>query len=311
MKSMGIKKIVLFVLVVVWIAVFGVTFINPFGPTIFPVAGLISKEVKTDMALDMKFWKTMDEATAYIVSKKVNFAALPVTFGATLYNRGVDVRLIGVYSWRLFYIVATPDFDFKGFSSLKGEKIYTPHGRGQTADIVLRFLLTKNGLEPDKDVTFAYAQPQEIVSLFNSGKIKIAAIPEPFITMTLSKGKIIMDLQDEWNKATGYKFGIPITGLFVTGKLVDFPKTVRLFEKSFKESLVWSYKNVDKAVEITSKQLGIPVNVLKTSLDRSQYNYVTAFECKDEVLSYLKKLNELYPEGMPKVPDEKFFYTAK
>jgi len=314
MKSIsikGVKKIIVLASVFLSVVIFGVTFINPFGPTIFPVAGLISKEVKTDMVLDIKFWKTMDEATAYIVSKKVNFAALPVTFGANLYNKGVDVKLVGVYSWRLFYIVAAPDFEFKGINSLKGEKIYTAHGRGQTADIVLRFLLVKNGLEPDKDVTFAYAQPQEIVSLFNSGKIKIAAIPEPFVTMTLSKGKIVMDLQEEWNKATGFKFGIPITGLFVTGKLIDFPRTVKLFEKSFKESLAWSYKNVDKAVEITSKQLGIPVNVLKTSLERSQYNYITASECKDEVLAYLKKLNELYPEGMPKVPDERFFYVDK
>jgi len=66
----------------------------------------------------------MDEATAYIVSKKVNFAALPVTFGANLYTKGVDVRLVGVYSWRLFYVVASPDFEFKGFQSFK-EKRYT------------------------------------------------------------------------------------------------------------------------------------------------------------------------------------------
>ncbi|MGQ9856172.1 MAG: ABC transporter substrate-binding protein [Fervidobacterium sp.] len=303
------KKFVSIILLLTVIFGFGVTLINPFGPTIFPVAGLLNKEVKTDIALDIKLWKTMDEATAYIVSKKVNFAALPITFGATLYNKGVDVRLVGVYSWRLFYVVASADFEFKGFQSFKGEKIYTAHGRGQTADIVMRYLLVKNGLEPDKDVTFAYAQPQEIVSLFNSGKIKVAAIPEPFVTMTLSKGKIILDLQDEWNKASGLKYGIPITGIFVTGKLVDYPQTVRLFEKSFKESLSWAYKNIDRAVEITSSQLGMPANVLKTSLQRSQYNYVSAADCKDEVLSYLRKLNELYPEGMPKVPDEKFFYT--
>lgn len=297
------------VLLAVWL--YAVSFINPFGPTIFPVAGLIGKEVKTDIALDMKFWKTLDEATAYIVSKKVNFAALPVTFGANLYTKGIDVRLVGVYSWRLFYVVASSNFEFKGYQSLKGEKIYTAHGRGQTADVVMRYLLVKNGLEPDKDVTFAYAQPQEIVSLFNSDKIKIAVIPEPFVTMTLSKGKIILDLQDEWNKASNTKYGIPITGLFVTGKLLDYTNTVKLFEKSFVASLKWSYSNVDKAVEITSKQLGIPANVLKTSLSRSQYNYVSAKDCKDEVLMYLRKLNELYPEGMPKVPDEKFFIELK
>ncbi len=305
------KKIVVLValLSVVW--TFAVTFINPYGPTIFAVAGLLDKQVKTDMALDIKLWKTMDEASAYIVAKKVNFAALPVVFGANLYTQGVDVRLVGVYSWRLFYLVTTPDFDYKGIQSLKGQQVYTAQGRGQTADVVLRYLLAANGLQPDKDVTFAYAQPQEIVALFNSGKVKIAAVPEPFVTMMLSKGKIVMDLQDEWNKATGTKYGIPITGIFVTGKLQDYAGTVRLFQKSFMDSLSWSYKNIDKAVDITNKQLGIPANVLKASLDRSYYMYVPAGDCKEEVLNYFKKLNAVYPEGMPKIPDDNFFFAVK
>jgi len=116
---------------------------------------------------------------------------------------------------------------------LKGQQVYTAQGRGQTADVVLRYLLADNGLEPDKDVTFAYAQPQEIVALFNSGKVKVAAVPEPFVTMMLSKGKIVMDLQDEWNKATGTKYGIPITGIFVTGKLQDYAGTGEIIPKIF------------------------------------------------------------------------------
>uniref|UniRef100_A0A7C4CD78 ABC transporter substrate-binding protein n=1 Tax=Fervidobacterium thailandense TaxID=1008305 RepID=A0A7C4CD78_9BACT len=303
------KRLLVLTVILLAVLMHAVVFINPFGPTLFPIAGLLSSEVKTEMALDIKLWRTLDEATAYIVSKKVNFAALPVTFGANLYTKGVDVRLVGVYSWRLFYVVAQPDFEFKGYQSFNGEQIYTAHARGQTADVVLRFLLVKNGLEPDKAVRFAYAQPQEIVSLFNSGKIKLAAVPEPFVTMMLSKGKIILDLQEEWNRMSGTKYGIPITGLFVTGKLADYSGTVRLFEKSFVKSLNWSYQNLDKAVEITSKQLGIPASVLKTSLQRSQYNYLSVKDCKDEVLHYLKKLNELYPEGLPKVPDEKFFFV--
>ncbi|MGB9614907.1 MAG: ABC transporter substrate-binding protein, partial [Fervidobacterium sp.] len=104
------KRLVFLAMILLCVWIYAVTFINPFGPTIFPIAGLISREVKTDMALDIKFWKTMDEATAYIVPRKVNFAALPVAFGANLYTKGIDVRLVGVYSWRLFYVVASSDF---------------------------------------------------------------------------------------------------------------------------------------------------------------------------------------------------------
>jgi len=39
--------------------------------------------------------------------------------------------------------------------------------------------------------------------------------------------------------------------------------------------------------------------------------YVPAGDCKEEVLNYFKKLNAVYPEGMPKIPDDKFFFAVK
>lgn len=64
------KRLLVLTVILLAVLVHAVVFINPFGPTLFPIAGLLSREVKTEMALDIKLWRTLDEATAYIVSKR-------------------------------------------------------------------------------------------------------------------------------------------------------------------------------------------------------------------------------------------------
>ncbi len=302
------KRFSIFLILLIAVFSFALTMLNPVGPTIMPIAGLLSGEVKTDVALTIQFWSNLDDVIAKIASKRANFVALPVTTAANLYTKGINIKLIGVYSWELFYLVSTTE-KFDGLKSLVGKTVYTAHGRGQTVDVLLRYMLSKEGIKPDVDVKFAYAAPQEIVALFRAGKVEYAAIPEPFVTMCLSaNGKIVLDFQKEWKKVSGSKYGIPITGIFVLDEFKDYPRIVASFERSFKRSIDWMYANIDKAVEVTTKYLAVPAPILKTSMQRSGYKYIPAKECKDEVEFFLKTMQENYPEGMPKIPDSKFYY---
>ncbi len=149
-----------------------------------------------------------------LVSNQADFAVLPITVGANLYTQGMDLILLGVHEWKAFYLIVDDVSKFGDLSSLKGKEVYSPHGRGQTVDVLLRYLLVVNGLVPDKDVKFYYLPPQEIVSLFKAGKIEYAALPEPFSTLATNgtQGGIVLDFQEEWNKVSNSKYGLPIAG---------------------------------------------------------------------------------------------------
>ncbi|PLV58958.1 ABC transporter substrate-binding protein [Thermotoga sp. KOL6] len=297
------KKCVITLFLLIAVVFFGVKLLNPFGPALIPVLPIMEGKIPYDVQVEI--WKNPEEAVAKLVSGEADFAILPVTVGANLYAKGVRIRLVGVHEWKVFYLVAASDVSFEGWESLRGKEVYTPHGRGQTVDVLMRYFLTKAGLEPDKDVKILYAPPQEIVVLFKSGKIKYAALPEPFVTLCLDKGRVVFDFQKEWGREIGVPDRIPIAGLFAMEGISK--ETIETVEKALVSSLEWMKENLEETVRLSSEKLGMPYNVLKSSLERMVFYYVPIEDCKKEVSIFLEKLNELYPEGLQKVPDEGFY----
>jgi len=299
----------IFILISISIA-FSLTLINPLGPAVIPIVAITEGKVRGTVHLNVEIWKNPEEAIAKIVSGRANFYVLPITVGANLYMKGMDLVLLGVHEWSVFYMVASKDETFSSWKDLIGKEIYTPHGRGQTVDVLMRYLMVEEGVIPDKDVKILYAPPQEIVALFKSGKIKFAALPEPFATLCIlgNKGKIVLDFQKVWGDKMGVPPRLPIAGLFTSKEFLrKYPLIVEKVVDLFKKSVEWMNDNLDEALTLTKKFLGIPTPVLKEAMKRVKFYYVSSEECKKEVTLFLKKLNEQYPEGMPGVPDEGFY----
>jgi NitT/TauT family transport system substrate-binding protein len=287
-----------------------ITLINPLGPTTIPISPLINGKVQTPFPINVKFWRNPDEALALLNSKEVDFAVLPITAGAIFYTKGIKIQLLGVYEWKVFYLIASKEVAFTGWKSLMGKAIYTPNGRGQTVDVLMRYLMTKNGITPDKDVKIEYAPPQEIVALFSSGKIKYAALPEPFVTLAISggKGEIVLDFQKAWGESMNLPERIPIAGLFVKKDFVhaDSETTLKV-ENAFSRSVKWMNENLEETLELSKKYLKIPIPVLKNSMSRMNFTYVPISQCATEVSTFLKKIHQIYPKGMPILPDKDFY----
>jgi NitT/TauT family transport system substrate-binding protein len=287
-----------------------VTFINPLGPTTIPIAPIMKGVITGNATINVKLWQSSDEAIAMIAAKQADFAVLPVTLGAILYSKGIKISLLGVYEWNVFYLVVSNNATFTGWKSLVGKAIYTPEGRGQTVDILMRYMMAQDGVMPDKDVKIYYLQPQEIVALFRSGKIDYAALPEPFVTMAISGGygKIALDFQKAWGEEMHLPARIPIAGLFVMDNFAQLhPQTVTDVEQTFEKSIDWMNQNIDQALELSKSYLAIPIPILKESMQRTSFYYVPVSQCKADVETFLSKLNELYPEGMPSVPGDGFY----
>ena len=309
------KKFSLLILLTIFVlSAFGanttVTLTNPLGPTVIPISPMLSGIVKGSFPINVKLWRNPDEVLALLMSKNVNFAVLPITSGAIFYTKGIKFSLLGVYEWKVFYLVASKNATFNNWNSLIGKTVYTPNGRGQTVDVLMRYLMTKNGVNPDKDTHILYAPPQEIVTLFKAGKVPFAALPEPFVTMAVSggNGKIVLDFQKAWGKIMNLADRIPIAGLFVRKKyMIDHPKITKEVEKTFAQSIKWMNENTEKSVKLSTRYLKIPLPTLEESMKRMSFYYVPVFKCKKEVESFLGKMNELYPKGMPKTPDKGFY----
>lgn len=129
-----------FVLVVLLFAVsaFSLNVLVPAGPTVVSVTPLLEGKIGSEVPLKIDFWRTLDQVSAQIAAKSVDIVFLPVSIGTTLYLKKIDLRLAAVTLWSGFYIVAK-DIKIDSVEDLKDQEIYTPQGRGQTGDVLVRF----------------------------------------------------------------------------------------------------------------------------------------------------------------------------
>ncbi|MCD6254244.1 MAG: ABC transporter substrate-binding protein [Thermotogae bacterium] len=287
-----------------------VVLLNPVGPSVVPIVGILEGKVSSDVGFEVRFWSNFDQLMAGLSSEDVDLVVLPISVGANLYAKGFPIRLVAVNLWRSFYIVGK-DVEVEDWEDLEGKEIYTPHGKGQTADVVMRFVAKRHKMEIGKDLKISYASPQEIIALMSAGKVKLAALPEPFTTLAIKKAgaKIVLDMQQLWSKETGYPSRLPITGIFVKesfykSDFATFLSAIDALERSTK----YAQEDAQEVAVLAAKYIsGMPTDVLLESLKRSLYQYVHAGDAKKEILSYLEAVNAVDPEAIPMVPDEGFF----
>jgi NitT/TauT family transport system substrate-binding protein len=284
--------------------------INPVGPLVLPVAGIENGAVKGPVTVKVSYWKSNDEAIGLIAGNQTDFAILPVTMAANLYANQKDLLMVGVHEWKVFYLLARQGAQFTDWSSLKGKSLYMPVGKGQTVDVLSRLGLIKAGLTPDQDVKFVYAPPQEVVSLFQAGKIDYAALPEPYVTLAMKDnvGSIVLDYQEYWGKVAGVEPRVPIAGLFVKKDYaVKNPQVVKEVAQLLADATNWCNSNPDAAIEQAKATLPLPPAVIKASLQRTEFKYIPAAQCREEVKKYLETIQQLDPSAIKQLPDQGFY----
>lgn len=301
------KRYLSLVLLLVISVSFALNVLIPVGPTVVAFVGLMEKKVSSDVELKIDFWRTLDQVSAQIAAKNVDLVVLPVSIGASLYSKGTNLRLAAVILWSGFYIV-TKDFDLTDLKMLSGQEVYTPQGKGQTGDVLIRYVSERIGLKPDVDVKIKYAAPPEIVALMSANKVKIAVLPEPYVTLALKRAgaRIEHDLQQLWSQYTQLPARVPITGVFVASDLNE--ETLRKALAAIESSLKFAMQNKTEAALLSTSYLGgMPAEVIEESLTRTLYEYRRASEVKQEVLQYLSLTQQIEPSALPSLPDEKFF----
>lgn len=264
--------------------------------------------VNKNIKINYEIQKTPDTLVSKVLSGEADIAVVPSNLAAQAYNKGLPYKLAATSSWGSFYLISSEEI--KSFDDLKGKEIYNI-GKGLTPDIVFKYILSKNNINPDKDVTLTYLNAAtELAPAFISGKSKIAVIPEPMLTnVTMKKPdtKISFDLNKEWTKLTGNVNGYPQSSLIIKKELIEKDKNfVEEFLAKYKESIEWANKNPEKLGEY-AEELKFSMNkaVVQKSMDRANIKYVDIKDSKRDYEDYFKVLLDFEPKSIGgKLPDE-------
>jgi NitT/TauT family transport system substrate-binding protein len=247
-----------------------------------------------------------------LLSGEIDIATLPTNVAAKLYNKGLDYRLAAVTGYGVLYILDNTG-KLKDWSSLKGKKINVI-SKGSTPDVALRFLLNKNNIDAGNDVVLDYTLEQvELSQMMIANKAEIAILPEPFVTMVLSKNsqvKIALDIEKEWKKVQNGN-PMPMSCIVVKSALIDNNKEeIGNFLNLYRESIEWVNSNIEQAaLLVEKKEIGMDAKTAQSAIPRCNIKFTEISLAQGIVQDYLNTILDFSPEDVGgKIPDENFYY---
>lgn len=286
------------------------------GPTGMGMSGLI----KDDGQFKVSIAASPDEIAPMIIKKEADIVACPLNLASVLYKKtNGGVKMIAVNTLGVLSVLENGD-TVKSVADLKGKKIGAT-GQGATPEYILNYILTANGIDPEKDVEITYYQEHaELATMLLEGKVNIAMLPQPNVTTVLVQNPTIrtaLDLTEEWEKATaqsGKQTSLAQGCLVVrTEFLNEHPEAVKAFLNAYKESVDFTNQKPDEAAEVIASSGILPkAQIALKAIPNCNIVYIDSDEMATIAKANLEVLFKANPASVGgAMPDDNFYYTEK
>ncbi|WP_324824480.1 ABC transporter substrate-binding protein [Sinanaerobacter sp. ZZT-01] len=211
------------------------------GPTSMALTSLMTQEGQYEITA----YQNPQEAASKLSTGEVDIAAVSSNLGAVLFNKTKgDVKLVSVNTGGVLYLVENGK-QIRELQDLKGKTILAS-GKGGTPEYVIKCLLLKNGLDPEKDVDFRWlGNHTDTAGALMAEENSVALLPEPFVSAVTAKNEeinVAVDLNTAWKSQ--FHSELPM-GIFLTTKA---------FAEERKEDLDLFLSEVEGSVDFVNKK---------------------------------------------------------
>ena len=287
------------------------------GPTTMGLVNLLAMEQNgtASQNYDLQLYGAADEVVPKLIKGEVDIAAIPANLAATLYQKtSGGIQVMAVNTLGVLYVVEKGDTVHR-FADLKGRTILST-GKGTTPEYVLRYLLTANGIDPDKDVDIQYySEATEVTAQMASTQDAIAVLPQPYVTAAGLKDdtlRVALDLTAEWDKVADTQL---ITGVTVVRKAYaeEHPDVVAAFLADYAQSVNAANTDLDGTAALCEEQ-GVVAKaaIAKKALPSCNIVCLTGEELKADAAGYLQVLYDADPAAVGgTLPGEDFYWAAQ
>ncbi len=274
--------------------------VMPYGtPSLSMVKMVVDKpSLGENVTVDYEHLQATDVLVSMLVKEEPDIAMVPTNLGATIFNKGRGYKIAASSVWGTLYLVSSEDI--KSVEDLKGKTIGSL-GRNLTPDVVFRYIVSENGLNPDEDMQIEYfAGAPETAANFIAGKTNTALVPQPVLTKVLMKrkdAKVVLNIQDEWNKVTGTG-SFPQASIIVKDELYkNHPEIVEKFLEEYKAGIEWLNENpLEAGKYYESLGIGLKAKILEKAIPACNIKYVAVEDEKEILENYLSILYKYNPK---------------
>ena len=282
------------------------------GPTAMGMAQLLNQPEYAPTIVG-----TADELMPRILQGEVDIAAVPANLAATLYQKtqgGVTVLAVNVLG--VLYVGELGGETVQTVADLKGKTLLAT-GKGATPEYFLRYILTQNGLDPDKDVAIQWkSEPSEVVALLNAKGEGLAMLPQPYVTAAANQlgenFRIALSVSEEWEKLESDSRCTTAVVMARTAFVQEHPEQVQAFLEALSQSVQWVNEQPQEAAELC-EQLGIiKAGVAKKAIPDCNLVCITGDEMKQALSGCLEVIYDQNPKAVGgSLPGDDFYYGAE
>ena len=286
------------------------------GTTGFGMAKLMNDNAQTN-----KYTFTVkadaSDVTAAIIAGEADIAALPTNAASNLYNvTNGGVKILAINTLGCLYLLNSTGEEINSLADLEGKTVYVP---AQNPTFILTHLKQANDLGFTIDST-SYAQPAALRDAVANGSVQIAVLPEPMVTIAISKAKTNsitvvneLDLTAEWNKINPENS--LVQGCIVVRKeyLEKNPAAVESFLNEYKASIEYLQNNTaDAARMIAEQKIFENQTVAEKAIPKCNITYMDGEAMKSAMQIYLGILKDINAKAIGgALPADDFYYNAQ
>ena len=257
-----------------------------------------------------------DEVVAAISNGDADIAAVATNLAATLYNKtSGGVTVLAVNTLGVLSLLGNGQ-EVASIADLAGKTIYAP-GQGANPEYILRYVLTGNGLDPDKDVTIQFVgEGSELLTVWQTDPEAIIMAPQPVATSILMQNEnavTLFNMTDEWDKVSGGDSTLMMGCVIVRNEfLQENPGAVALFLQEYAASIEKAQSDVEGTAALCEQYGLIPKAALaKAAIPSCGLTFVTGAEMKSALSGYLQVMFNADPKSVGgAMPGDDFYYGA-
>lgn len=257
-----------------------------------------------------------DEVVAALSKGDADIAAVATNLAATLYNKtDGGVTVLAVNTLGVLSLLSNGQ-EAATVSELKGKTIYAP-GQGANPEYILRYVLSGNGLDPDKDVTLRFVgEGSELLTVWQSDPEAVILAPQPVATSILMQNenaKTLFDMTEEWDKIAGGDSTLMMGCVIVRNEFLQAnPGAVELFLQEYAASIEKAQSDVEGTAALCQQYGLIPKAALaQKTIPSCGLTFVTGAEMKTSLSGYLQVMFDANPKSVGgTLPGDNFYYGA-
>ena len=257
-----------------------------------------------------------DEVVAAISNGDADIAAVATNLAATLYNKtSGGVTVLAVNTLGVLSLLGSGQ-EIASIADLAGKTIYAP-GQGANPEYILRYVLSGNGLDPDKDVTIQFVgEGSELLTVWQTDPEAVIMAPQPVATSILMQNEnavTLFNMTDEWDKVSGGDSTLMMGCVIVRNEfLQENPGAVELFLQEYAASIEKAQSDVEGTAALCEQYGLIPKAALaQKAIPSCGLTFVTGAEMKSALSGYLQVMLDADPKSVGgAMPGDDFYYGA-